>query len=206
MLYASYLSDGLVILDVGNGIKGGSPTNPQLVSQFKYDSVSCDTPAQASGTPVIGGTQRRGARRTTSWSATKFSRSARRTRAAPPRLSARGAVCTSSTCQTSFIPKQVAWYEPEFGGVHNLWVVGDTLYMGAYNAGFRAFDLSGELRGDLRAQQREMMHVNPVDPKGNIPNAAITWGAVVKNGLVYVPDINNGLFIIRLEPKEKAVP
>ena len=50
-----------------------------------------------------------------------------------------------------FHPKSVAWYEPEYGGVHNVWVAGDTLYMGAYNAGFRAFDISGELRGDLRA-------------------------------------------------------
>jgi hypothetical protein len=49
LLYASYLNDGLVILDVGNGIKGGSPTNPQLVSQFKYDLVSQRNPAQASG-------------------------------------------------------------------------------------------------------------------------------------------------------------
>ena len=40
--------------------------------------------------------------------------------------------------------------------MHNVWVAGDTLYMGAYNAGFRAFDISGELRGDLRAQQREI--------------------------------------------------
>ena len=40
LLYASYLSDGLVILDVGNGIKGGSPSNPQLVSQFKYDLLA----------------------------------------------------------------------------------------------------------------------------------------------------------------------
>ena len=32
-------------------------------------------------------------------------------------------------------PKSVAWYEPEFGGVHNVWVAGDTLYVGAYNAG-----------------------------------------------------------------------
>ena len=54
-------------------------------------------------------------------------------------------------------PKSVAWYEPEYGGVHNVWVAGDTLYMGAYNAGFRAFDISGELRGDLRAQGREMV-------------------------------------------------
>ena len=30
----SYWNDGLVILDVGNGIKGGSPENPQLVLQF----------------------------------------------------------------------------------------------------------------------------------------------------------------------------
>ena len=53
-------------------------------------------------------------------------------------------------------PKSVAWYEPENGGVHNVWVAGDTLYMGAYDAGFRVFDISGELRGDLRAQGREM--------------------------------------------------
>ena len=51
----------------------------------------------------------------------------------------------------------MAWYEPEYGGVHNIWVAGDTLYMGAYNAGFRAFDISGELKGDLRAQGREMV-------------------------------------------------
>ena len=103
-------------------------------------------------------------------------------------------------------PKSVAWYEPEFGGVHNVWVAGDTLYMGAYNAGFRAFDVSGELRGDLRAQQRELTHVAPVDPGGKVPNASMTWGAVVKNGLVFVPDINNGLFIIRLDPKPLVVP
>jgi hypothetical protein len=34
----------------------------------------------------------------------------------------------------------------------------------------------------------------------------MTRGAVVKNGIVYVPDINNGLFLIRLDPKEKVVP
>src|SRR5678816_2760433 len=29
-----------------------------------------------------------------------------------------------------FHPKSVAFYEPEQGGVHNVWVAGDTLYMG----------------------------------------------------------------------------
>ena len=28
-------------------------------------------------------------------------------------------------------PKTVAWYEPEYGGVHNVWVAGDTLYLAA---------------------------------------------------------------------------
>src|SRR5438045_5028423 len=62
--------------------------------------------------------------------------------------------------------KPVAWYEPEFGGVHNVWVAGDTLYLGAYNAGFKAFDISGDLRGDLRAQEREMVHVHTGDMDG----------------------------------------
>src|SRR5690349_22446456 len=37
LAYLAYWNDGLVILDVGNGMRGGSPTNPQFVSQYKYD-------------------------------------------------------------------------------------------------------------------------------------------------------------------------
>src|SRR3989440_2413500 len=37
LAYLAYWNDGLIILDVGNGMKGGSPENPQLVSQLKYD-------------------------------------------------------------------------------------------------------------------------------------------------------------------------
>ena len=102
-------------------------------------------------------------------------------------------------------PRSVAFYEPEYGGVHNVWVAGDTLYMGAYNAGFRAFDISGELRGDLRAQEREMVHVNTADMTGKVNNTAMTWGVVVRDGLAYVNDMYNGLWIVRMEPK-KAPP
>src|SRR3989475_4058801 len=34
LAYLAYWNDGLVILDVGNGMKGGSPESPQLVSQY----------------------------------------------------------------------------------------------------------------------------------------------------------------------------
>jgi len=89
--------------------------------------------------------------------------------------------------------------------VHNVWVAGDTLYVGAYNAGFRAFDISGDLRGDLRAQEREMVHVHTGDMDGKVPNSPDTWGVVVKNGLAYVNDNANGLWIIRIEPKKPDV-
>ena len=38
LAYLSYWNDGLIILDVGNGIKGGSPENPQLVSRIQVRS------------------------------------------------------------------------------------------------------------------------------------------------------------------------
>src|SRR2546422_5987459 len=52
-------------------------------------------------------------------------------------------------------PREVAWYEPTDGGVHNVWVVGDTLYLGNYQGGARVLDISGELKGDLLRQGRD---------------------------------------------------
>jgi hypothetical protein len=96
-------------------------------------------------------------------------------------------------------PRSIAWYTPEDGGVHNIWIEGDRLYMGAYNSGFRVFDISGELRGDLRAQGREIAHLNTADMDGNVPNQAMAWGVVVKDDLAYVNDNHNGLWIVRVE-------
>ena len=36
--YVSYWSDGLVILDVGNGMKGGTPAAPKLISNYRYNA------------------------------------------------------------------------------------------------------------------------------------------------------------------------
>jgi hypothetical protein len=36
---------------------------------------------------------------------------------------------------------------------------------------------------------------------GRTQNAAMTWGVVVRNGLAYVNDMYNGLWIVRMEPK-----
>ena len=63
-------------------------------------------------------------------------------------------------------PKLVAWYEPTDGGVHNIWVAGDTLYLGNYQGGARAVDISGELKGDLLRQGREISWILTADARG----------------------------------------
>ncbi|HET9453618.1 MAG TPA: Ig-like domain-containing protein [Gemmatimonadaceae bacterium] len=209
LAYLSYWNDGLVILDVGNGMKGGSPSNPQLVSQFKYDLNDLYRQVEAVGGPgFIRGTH-------TAWRHRNYVFIADEVFPSSPVSGARGAAAFRAYGRLQVIdvsdlqkPKSVAWYEPEMGGVHNVWVAGDTLYLGAYNGGFRAFDISGELRGDLRAQQREMVHLHTGDMDGLVPNSPMTWGVVVnpKDGLAYVNDINNGLWIVRIEPRPAVVP
>jgi hypothetical protein len=202
MLYASYWNDGLVILDVGNGMKGGSPSKPQFVSQFKYDLEALYRDVAAAGGPgYIRGTH-------TAWRHRDYVIIADEVF---PASSVKGAKDESAgraygrlqVVDVSDItkPRSVAWYEPEYGGVHNVWVAGDTLYLGAYNAGFHAFDISGELRGDLRAQGREIANLLTADREGTMPNATMTWGVVVKDGLAYVNDMRNGLWIVRIEPR-----
>ena len=207
LVYASWWNDGLVILDVGNGIKGGRPDKPTLVSQFKYnlDSLYKDV-ALEGGPGFIRGTH-------TSWRHGKyvfiadevFGNSAAQALFQGQISRAHGRLQVIDVSDIAH-PKSVAWYEPEFGGVHNVWVAGDTLYMGAYNAGFHAFDIGGELRGDLRAQGREIANLYTGAPDGKLPNAPMAWGAVVKNDIAYVNDVNSGLWIVRLEPKNRVVP
>lgn len=207
LLYASYWNDGMIVLDVGNGMAGGSPSKPTMVSQFKYDLNALYKQVEVDGGPgFIRGTH-------TAWRHKNYVFIADEVfPAAYPKgtkdAAAGRAYGRLQVLDVSDIkhPKSVAWYEPEYGGVHNVWVAGDTLYMGAYNAGFRVFDISGELRGDLRAQGREIGHLNTADMEGHVKNSAMTWGVVVnpKDGLAYVNDDNNGLWIIKIEPKPTA--
>ncbi len=204
LAYLSYWNEGLVILDIGNGMKGGSPSNPQLVTQFKYDLNTLYRDVAATGGPsFIRGTH-------TAWRHGQYVFIADEVFPGAAVEGAKDAAAYRAYGRLQVVdvsdmahPRSVAWYEPEYGGVHNVWVAGDTLYMGAYNAGFRAFDISGELRGDLRAQGREMVHVNTADMTGHVQNSAMTWGVVVKDGLAYVNDDNNGLWIVRMQPRRE---
>lgn len=200
--YVSYWSDGLVILDVGNGMKGGTPAAPKLISNYRYNAEKLYPGATADyGPGFISGTH-------TAWRHRNYVFIA--DEVFPPyaptgtwdiqsiRAYGRLQVVDVSNIER---PKPVAWYEPEFGGVHNVWAEGDTLYIGAYNAGFHVLDVSGELRGDLKAQGRVIADMRPADSTGVVPNKVMTWGVVVRDGLAYVNDMISGLWVVRLRPR-----
>jgi hypothetical protein len=178
--------------------------SPQLVAQFKYDLNDLYRQVEATGGPgFIRGTH-------TAWRHRDYVFIADEVFPATDVLGAQDAAAGRAYGRLQVLdvsdierPRSVAWYEPEYGGVHNVWVEGDTLYMGAYNAGFRTFDISGELMGDLRAQQREMVHVNIADMQAHESgrNTALTWGVVVRDGIAYVNDIHSGLWIVRMQPR-----
>lgn len=209
LAYLSYWNDGLVILDIGNGMAGGSPSNPQLVSQYKYDLNALYRDVELRHGPgFIRGTH-------TAWRHKNYVFIADEVFPAGAVEGAKDAAAFRAFGRLQVLdvsdlknPTLVAWYEPEYGGVHNVWVAGDTLYLGAYNGGFHAFDVSGELLGDLRAQQREIVHVHTGDMEGNVKNTPMTWGVVVRDGLAYVNDMFNGLWIVRIKPPldTKLVP
>ncbi len=209
LAYLSYWNDGLIILDVGNGMRGGSPDNPQLVSQFKYDLESLYRDVAAVGGPgFIRGTH-------TAWRSGRYVFVGDEVFAAKPQVTAGPSLLGLGRAygrlhvlDVSDIarPREVAWYEPKDGGTHNVWVAGDTLYLGDYQGGLRVVDVSGELRGDLLAQDREIAHVYTGDAKGNTPNAAMAWGAIYRDGKIYVPDVFSGLWVVQVEPKNALTP
>lgn len=208
LLYGSWWNDGLVILDVGNGIKGGSPSNPQFVAQYKYDLNAMYRDVEIeSGAGHTRGTH-------TAWRHKNYVFVADEVYRGEPVAGAKDAAADRMYGNLQVLdvsdilnPRVVAHYKPELGGVHNLWVAGDTLYMGAYDGGFRAFDISGELRGDLRAQGREIASLYTGDMDGAVKNKAMTWGVVVnpRDGLAYVNDFFNGLWVVRIEPRQRVI-
>ncbi len=95
-------------------------------------------------------------------------------------------------------PKQVATYSVPEAGSHNIWIVDDVLYMGYYNGGGRVLDVSGELRGELYTQGREIGHFWSADSQSYRPNVPFAWGAYPYKGLIYINDVHSGLWITKL--------
>jgi hypothetical protein len=197
LAYLAYWRDGLVILDVGAGIKGGSPEKPQFVSQIRFNHNELYGDGWLAGTHevyryknyVFVGDE-----------------------VFPPqfniyakgRIPARGVLHVVDVSDI-LNPRKVAEYAVPEGGAHNVWVKDDVLVMGYYGGGGRALDVSGELRGDLYAQGREIARLWTGDPEGFRPNVPFAWGARQFGDNIFFNDINSGIWIMKLgKPKQKG--
>lgn len=196
--YLSYWDDGLVMLDVGNGMRGGSPTNPRLITQAKYDLNDIYRRVEEEGGPgFTRGTH-------TAWRKGNYVFTGDEVytgaQSGTTRMFGRLNVIDISDLAN---PRVVAWYEPSDAGIHNIWIAGDTLYAGSYQGGLRVLDISGELRGDMLAQGREIAWVATGDQRGLTANATMAWGAFYHNGLIWVNDMNSGISAIELLPRRE---
>ncbi|MGH7644134.1 MAG: Ig-like domain-containing protein [Gemmatimonadales bacterium] len=196
LAYLAYWRDGLVILDVGKGIKGGSVASPTLVSQLTYNHAELYPPGFIAGTHAVFPSGRYVFISDESYSGTLDLMSRER-------FTTRGRVHVIDVSDLER-PRKVAEYDPVEFGAHNLWVENDLLYIGAYDGGIRVLDVSGELRGDLRAQGRVIGTLNTASLQGYRPNMALTWSAIPHRGHVFASDINSGLWVAKVS--QPAVP
>jgi hypothetical protein len=198
LLYAAWWRDGVIVLDVGNGIKGGSPQKPVFVSQLKFNYHEMYGSGWVAGAHAVFRDKNYLFVGDEVFPA-QFDLSSR------DRIPVQGIVHVVDVTDIER-PRRVATFDIPEAGAHNIWVEDDVMYMGYYNGGARVVDVSGELRGNLYRQGREIARLWTGDPKGWRPNLPFCWGAQPHNGLIYFNDINSGIWITKLPKLEKPSP
>ncbi len=191
--YSSNWHDGVQLVDVGNGIKGGTPEKPVKIGSYAYPSGwnHAAFPYKSESTGkfyVIAGDE-----------------------AFPNGIN----IDEEPTYPAGYLhvidftdmenPKEVAHYEVPGAGSHNFWIEGDVLYVANYNGGLRVVDISGDLMGNLYDQDREIASFIPADPNGRIPNAPMTWGPQPHKGHIFFSDWNSGLWSVKLQEEEQQI-
>ncbi len=177
--YLSYWDDGVVTLDVGAGTHGGTPTVPAFVSRLSYPEGSTHV-AWRHGRYLFVGDE--------IW---------------PPGYDADKPIDATGYIHVLDMtdienPVEVAFYEVPGAGAHNVWAENDRLYVGYYQGGLRVLDISGELRGDLYRQGREVGYFLTTDDRTMVPGWPMAWSAQLHKGNIFTSDLNSGLWIMRV--------
>ncbi|MEA2722757.1 MAG: hypothetical protein QOH59_528 [Gemmatimonadales bacterium] len=174
---------GVVIYDVGNGIRGGAPSAPVEISRMvtATNGVCC-------GPSVHNG-----------WWFHNPVTSERRylfvgqEGAANIGSSSSGDIHVVDVSDLAH-PHEVAFFHLNGAGTHNFWVDEERqiLYAAYYNGGVVALDVSGTLTGNLSG--RVLGQVKP----GGAGNT-FTWGVQLANGYLYAIDMLSGLWQLSTE-------
>lgn len=175
---------GIQIYDVGNGIGGGSPANPELVGSLVPGGAN-----SCSG----------GARTHNSWwfhnPATGEARYLFVGQEGPSTfgVTASGDIYVLDVSDLTE-PVLVGTYHLPEAGAHNFWVdeSNQILYAAYYNGGVVALDISGTLPADLA--ERELDRILPGGEGGTY-----TWGVMLHDGSLYAADMLSGLHQLQFD-------
>jgi hypothetical protein len=182
MAFVFAWDEGVIIYDVGNGIRGGSPARPAGVSRIVTARSARSTPAVHNGW----------------WFHNQVTGDRRYLfvgQEGPGVVGAQSSgdihvVDVSNLAQ----PKEVAFFHLNGAGTHNFWVdeSRQILYAAYYNGGVVAIDVSGTLSGDLSSRL-----LGQVQPGG--AGNTYTWGVQLANGSLYAIDMVSGLWQLQTE-------
>ena len=173
LAFLSHWDAGLIILDVGNGVKGGSPTAPQEVGRLDIPGYLVHNAWYwpEAGYVFLG-----------------------------DEINLPGRVRILDVSDPAR-PVEVASITKSGAAPHNFWIdeqrgIG---YFAWYEAGVQAFDVSGELLGSLDRQGR-FIAGSGYAPGGACVTTSqqCAWAPQYHAGRLYVSDMNTGLWV--LEP------
>ena len=173
---------GVIIYDVGNGIRGGSPANPVEVSRL----LTADD-GVAGGSAVHNGW----------W----FHNPVRgENRYLFIGQEGAGVLGSQSSGDIHVVdvsdlahPSEVAVFHLDGAGTHNFWMdeARQVLYAAYYNGGVVALDVSGTLSGDLSNRL-----IAEIQPGGD--GDTYTWGVQLAGGSLYAIDMLSGLWQLKV--------
>ena len=174
---------GVIIYDVGNGLRGGTPENPVEISRLitSANGICC-------GPSVHNGW----------WFHNPLSGERRYLFIGQEGSSVLGSVSSGDihVVDVSDLanPIEVAFFHLNGAGTHNFWMDEERqiLYAAYYNRGVIALDVSGTLTGNLSS--RLLSQVRP-GGSGN----TFTWGVQLANGFLYAIDMLSGLWQLTSE-------
>lgn len=205
--YSSEWGTGVVAVDVGNGKWGGSIASPKLIATFPTTSGATHEIypyfQRATGKVYLFLGDEIMNRQGRVWEGTNYRGS----------MTTPGGVAQTSAGYTHIIdftdpknPVNIAKYQQEEFGSHDIIVEDDIMYQAYYDGGLRVVDVSGELVGNLAEQRREIAVFKAFDPQGFTANASFAMNAMPWKGHILFTDFNSGLWSAKLEPRAALVP
>jgi len=176
LAFLSHWNAGLVILDVGHGIVGGSPVNPIEVSRIP------DLQGQTHNAWY--------------WPEAGYVFVGEEDFNAP-------GIMRVVDVRNLLDPRVVATYSVPGQPPHNFWLDESTatLHLAWYAKGLRALDVGGDLMGALDRQSREIAVAPYNGGSGECRRPSTftcTWAPQLHQGLVWVSDMNEGLIALEL--------